>query len=492
MVRLLLLSGALLFLLGAYLSHALPLAVLYGALALLLFGALTSILRNYRTVALVGVLSIALLSGMLRGTMVQYEHTALAPWYNKTLQVSGVVTGDIEQRMQGSRYMLTLLSAEQEPFNESIVLVREKGKTICTSGERAEFTLIVREVEPFLTETGRIFPYPRYLAQRGIEALADNEENGCTGRAERVAFIAFLREQFVIALQSLFPDQEASLLSGLLLGMRGSLSPELLEAFRLTGLIHIIVLSGYNITIVAEAVRAVTTRLLKRGALPITLLVIIGFVLLAGAQTAAIRAGGMAVIALLARATGREYDGIVTLALVAALMTLHAPEQVLFNTSFHMSFLATLGLLLYATPIERHLSAVPSFLQLRSITAATIAVHITLLPYLAYAIGEVSIVSLLANILVLPLIPIAMATGALTVLLWWGSESLAHFFAPLALLPLETIILTTNALATSYATIALPPLSVLLPILTTLFFIATGIAVVAKATRSKKVTREEK
>ena len=102
---------------------------------------------------------------------------------------------------------------------------------------------------------------------------------------------------------------------------------------------------------------------------------------------AALRAGSMATIALIARATHREYDGIRALSMVALALMVYSPSQVLFSTSFHLSFLATLGLLLFAPTIEQKIKKIPEKCGIRGIVAATLATQIFLLPYLAYAIG---------------------------------------------------------------------------------------------------------
>ena len=214
-------------------------------------------------------------------------------------------------------------------------------------------------------------------------------------------------------------------------------------------------LSGYNITLVAEAVRRLVSSAPRFIAHLVPVITIILFVLLAGSQTAAVRAGMMASITIAARATGRERDGVTVLIFVAALMTLYNPGQLLHDISFHLSFLATLGLLIFSPIFDRLLYMIPERLQLRSIVSTTLATQLFLLPYLAYAIGEVSIVSIFANILVLPLIPIAMLFGAALIPLAVVSNSVAMVFAPIAQLPLSTIIFLTSSLAVPFATVQL-------------------------------------
>ena len=187
---------------------------------------------------------------------------------------------------------------------------------------------------------------------------------------------------------------------------------------------------------------------------------VVFFVLLAGAQIAAVRAGSMAVIALIARITYREYDGIRALLLVASLMVLYNPNSVLFSVSFHLSFLATLGLLLFSPIIEKKLHFFPEKLQIRSIVSSTLATQIFLLPYLAYSIGEVSLVGIVANIVILPIIPVAMLFGSLLTGISMVAPSISLILAPLAYLPLRGIIFLAEFFSRApYAIVLLPEIS---------------------------------
>ena len=471
MVRSLLLFGALSFFIGAYAAHG----VSDGVVVVLLVAVFVLFLLPFFRHSVPLILSFLLLlsgcAGFLRVVVSDTElSSALSSFYGTRVVLTGFVRGDIEERNSGSRYTVSVVAISSSDtsfsFEDSVrVLLRDPHPTLCVSGESAAFTVLLREPLPFMTESGRLFDYPLYLRQHGISAVGSVLETTCRGSTEVFSLFPFLRTQFVHVLHAVFPLEEGSLLGGLLLGLRGALSSETMELFRVTGLIHIVVLSGYNITLVAEAVRKGSRFLGQRISFWLSLVVIFCFVLLSGAQTAAVRAGGMASLALVARAYDRSYDGVLGLFLVAVGMVLYDPLQVLFSTSFHMSFLATLGLLVFATPLERYLSFIPTVFALRSIVAATFATSLTLLPYLAYAIGEISLISFVANILVLPLVPLAMALGAFTITLFFIAPSLALLFAPLATLPLTAILFLAELFAFPYAAIRLPELPVFVPLL---------------------------
>ena len=422
------------------------------------------IFRKSGIAVLVCVSLVALLLGILR--VEHLEQMQVDDWqslYGTEVLISGKVIGDIEQRESSSRFVVEIQTLKTEHGEilhpDGSVLLYEPYPTMCVTGEEMSATIRLQEPEDFLTEANRIFRYKQYLRLFDIYATSFIRESGCVGNSEHTDIFAALRKRFMEAIHSVLPVQEASLLGGLLLGLRGSLSDEIMEIFRVTGLIHIIVLSGYNITLVAEAVRRVFARTPRMMSLIMSLITIIAFVLLAGAQTAAVRAGSMATIALIARANFREYDGVRILLLVGALMVLYNPDQILFSTSFHMSFLATLGLLIFSPAFENMLTGITERFQIRNIIAATLSTQIFLLPYLAYSIGEVSIIGFLANILVLPLVPVAMALGALLIVIAIIAPFAAAAVAPAAYLPLAAIIWIADMLAVPFAVFTLPKIS---------------------------------
>ena len=452
----------------------------YIAIAVSIIAALTIILFRYRVPVLICVSLISFLFGMARVAYV-YENRVV-DWdslYETEVQVTGVVKGDIESRGPYSRYVFNVHTLTDETGAvyqpEGAILIYEPYPTACIPGEKLSVSVRLQEPEDFLTEANRIFRYKQHLRQLGIYATSSLHENICIGESDRTPIFPSLRKYFTSAIQNILPVQEGSLLGGLILGLRGNLSDELLELFRITGLMHIIVLSGYNITLVAEAIRRLLSRMHRTVSIVGSLVAIVAFVLLAGAQTAAIRAGSMAVIALVARANYREYDGVRILFLVGALMALYNPDQVLFSMSFHMSFLATLGLLLYTPIVERYLTRIPERFQLRGIISATLSTQFFLLPYLAYAIGEVSIVGILANILILPIVPIAMLSGFILIVVTLAIPIVAGVIAPLAYLPLAAIIGITRVLAIEHAMLALPEISTMIMIVTVAILTYVGL-----------------
>jgi len=223
-----------------------------------------------------------------------------------------------------------------------------------------------------------------------------------------------LKEKILFNVSRVIPEPHSALLGGLTFGAKRSMPPELLEDFRETGIIHIVVLSGYNVTIVAYAIMQFFSFLPYFFGMSLGVLGIICFALMAGASATVVRASLMAILVILAKATGRVYE--ITIALFSAgfLMLLHNPKILRFDSSFQLSFLATMALIWVAPIIEPRLGFLTKKWHVREFATATIATQIFVLPLLLYKMGLFSIVSVPVNLLILIFVPATMFFGFLT------------------------------------------------------------------------------
>ena len=279
------------------------------------------------------------------------------------------------------------------------------------------------------------FSYRAYLAGRDIYAYMPNAQaflmpSGTkeSGGNPIMRVIYALKERAHNTIYRLWPDPEASLLAGILLGIESGIPAPVQDAFRDTGTSHIIVISGFNITIVAALFSMVFSRLLGRWRGAIVAGLGIGvYTLLVGADAAVVRAAIMGGLSVFARQIGRRQDGLNSLAIVAAVMALFNPN-VLGDVGFQLSFMATLGLVLYADPLSQGFIR---FASLRLPVAVaqrlagpvgeyvlfTLAAQVTTLPVMIYHFHRLSLSSLLANPLILPAQPPVMILGGLAVIL---------------------------------------------------------------------------
>lgn len=284
----------------------------------------------------------------------------------------------------------------------------------------------------FMTESGREFDYAAYLRKDGIYYIArfPSIELISHGNGSLIKSILFsLKKKFLTNVSILMPQPHASLMGGLVLGTDESLPPDLEGDFRRVGLIHIVVLSGYNISIVAEAVMRLFAFASRKIALFFGGTAIVLFALMTGGHAAVVRASIMALLILLSHATGRRYDIVRALFLAAGAMVFVNPRILVFDMSFQLSFLATFALIIVAPHFEKIFRSIPNILNVRESLVATLSTQIFVLPVLLYAMGQVSLISIIANVVVLPFIPVSMLVGFLASFIMFFSHFLALPFA---------------------------------------------------------------
>jgi competence protein ComEC len=272
------------------------------------------------------------------------------------------------------------------------------------------------------------FDYRAYLAKQGFYALMRRstiERMGEGAGNWLLARLYAVRERGAAFLNAALPEPAAALANGMLLGLESGIPAAVNDAFKATGTSHVIVISGANITLLSGVLMAALQRLLgrRRAALPAAAGIVL-YVLLVGAGPAAARAGLMGILYVFAITVGRESAALVSLCFSAVILTLINPLMLL-DTGCQLSFLATLGLIGFATPLKTRVWAALGRLRPHAASSAapplaaalveglvvTIAAQITALPLIIFVFGRLSVVSLLANGLILPAQPPIMLGG---------------------------------------------------------------------------------
>lgn len=299
----------------------------------------------------------------------------------------------------------------------TVLAIVPRGGSVARVGDRVRATGTLLVPEPFMGDTGRVFRYDKYLEKSGIRFTL----NFGSVRVEREApwyslpaGLARVKHAFMRGLTETIPEPYASLAGGIVIGGKSGLGDELKQAFVVSGLVQIIVLSGYNVMVVAEWILAALarTRLSRRRATVLAGIALLLFVGIAGFSATAIRAACMACIALYAQATGKSYAASRALLVVVLLMLLWNPLYLVFDPSFDLSVVATAGLIWLAPRIEARLTRI-TYAFWKNAVATTLAAQLAVLPLLLYMMGNLSIVAIPANVLVAPLVPLAMAASAI-------------------------------------------------------------------------------
>ncbi|MDP4020849.1 MAG: ComEC/Rec2 family competence protein [Candidatus Adlerbacteria bacterium] len=359
----------------------------------------------------------AILFGWARTQIfLQYEAARdLSPYVGKEREVEGKVINDPERR-ETSLHIYVYVSEIDGGRARGTILATLPREAQINFGDQVKVVGKLELPEVFETNTGRLFDYPGYLRVRGATALmyyASLEDRVPGGWSLRGTLFA-LKHTFENSLRRLLPEPDVSLMEGILLGERRGVPEDLNYALIVVGLIHIVVLSGYNISVVAEQVlRLFNLFLSRRVALMVGAVAVVAFAITVGAGATVVRATVMGLIAILARVLGRPAAALRALALAAGAMALWNPLVVLYDPSFILSVLATFGLITLSPMVEKRIRFVPERFGLRSIVASTIAVQIYILPALLYMTGILSFFALVANALVLPLVPAVMLIGFL-------------------------------------------------------------------------------
>jgi len=268
-------------------------------------------------------------------------------------------------------------------------------------------------------EGGPEFNYVAYLAKDGVRYTMFQPKihrlQQATYSLQKSLFA--IKQALTTKAEELLPEPESSLLGGILLGDKQGLSKETTGYFKNAGLIHILVLSGYNVTIVAESFMKLFSFLPRMFGQTLGFISIILFALMTGASSTTVRASLMAIIALGGRAQARRYD--VTRALVCAGMAMVAlnPAILVFDISFQLSFMSTLALIYVSPLVSDRLGFITEKYKLRDMVATTLATLIFTAPFIIYSMGQLSIISLISNIFVGPVIPHAMFLGFIALVL---------------------------------------------------------------------------
>lgn len=388
--------------------------------------------RQFRSIAPLPfwILLAAFLAGALRYQMTQKP---AAPgdisWYNDdgvTYIIEGVV---YKPPTEGDTYLRVKVRTERfRPINDyTFSSVKGNLLVYLPPNETLRYGDRIRLQGSLLTPPeDEHFSYREVLARRGIYAymprakakfMQHNQGNPL------LAVIYSLRDKAQVVIYRIFPDPEASLIAGILLGVESGIPEEVKTAFVQTGTAHIIAISGFNINIISALIAGLLGAFLgkRRGAVTAVIAIAI-YAVLVGGSAAVVRAAIMGGLSIFASQVGRRQEGINTLAFVAALMALGNPN-VLWDVGFQLSFMATLGLILYAEPLAQGFeSLISRWFSMRVVKRIknpisefvlfTLAAQITTYPVMIYHFQRVSLTSLIANPIILPVqAPLMIISG---------------------------------------------------------------------------------
>lgn len=424
--------------------------LLFTGIAVLLGGFVARAHRSKTIIATVFLCAVA--AGAARMHIAAFSgDVALDVWVGERVEIEGVVADEPDGRENNVRLRVRVTMIASTTVESGVkVLVIAPLHTSAKYGDVVRASGELRLPESFDAGAGREFNYPAFLAKDGVGyelSFAQVEMIGEVSANPVKAGAIWIKQTYLDGLAQSLGEPEAGLAGGITAGDKRGLGSELSETFRIVGLIHIVVLSGYNIMVVIQFLEWMlgSTRLWIRSS--IAIMVAIFFALITGLASSSVRAASMAVIAMVGKATGRTYLATRALAVVALGMVLWNPFVLAFDPGFQLSMLATLGLIHVAPLFAERLGWVTERFGMREIASATLGTQAAVLPILLYSSGSLSLYSLPANLLALIVVPWAMLlsfiagiagifTGPIApvigfpayILLWYVT-SVADFFA---------------------------------------------------------------
>ena len=273
-------------------------------------------------------------------------------------------------------------------------------------------------INPSPSKLGKGFDYHEYLARYDIYSFCSWSKIKVLKPAKPTTYskILWFKNKTRDLINANFTEPQGAFISALLLGLKRQVPQEVRDWFARSGTAHVLAVSGLHISVLCQLIMIFFTSVLlirRQKAFYPTVLLIILFVILAGAPASAIRAAIMGLALIAGEKIGRPQSGSRLIVLTATIMLLINPKLLKADIGFQLSFVAVLGLSFFTQPFSQFFKKVPNFnfFPLRQYLAASLSAQIFVLPLVLYYFGNLSLIAPLANVLTLVMMPIIMTLG---------------------------------------------------------------------------------
>jgi len=334
------------------------------------------------------VASIGLCVGLGYGSAALGERDAYSVYIGQMVELSGKVKEDPNKSSSGLSLQLDTVTIEGQQLPGS-VLVSLESKDI----KRGDIVTVRSVLKPGFGS------FPASMSRATIVSIV-RPVPGDVGRV--------VRDWFADKIRMNISEPQASLGIGFLTGQKSALPDELSDALKIAGLTHIVVASGYNLTILVRMARRLFVRFSKYLSALSSGVMITMFMAVTGLSPSMTRAGLVSGLSLLAWYYGYRFHPLILLPFAAAITVALQPSYVWGDLGWQLSFAAFAGVMIVAPLLQRYFYGEKEPGVLRQILGETIAAHIVTVPIIAIGFGVISNVAVIANVLVVTLVPLAM------------------------------------------------------------------------------------
>jgi competence protein ComEC len=325
---------------------------------------------------------------------------------------------------RGSVYLQKLSTYAQAPqYSHITIRARALDDSQYSSHQQLAF-----DASSVRLPDGQLLPGKIQLSGFGLNAVLDGDEVMATGKlypgygayagqmsfakltliAHHPSLVGAARRRFTAGMQTALPEPLAPFAMGLLVGQRATLPANVKQDLLMVGLTHIIAVSGYNLTIILHAAQHLLGKRSKRISTFLSLCMIAVFLLLAGASASIVRAAIVSVLSITASYYGRTFKPLNLIMLAAAITAWANPVYEWSDVSWYLSFLAFYGVMVVSPLIQKRWPGRWHQSLLGGVALETICAETMSLPYILHVFGQLSLIGLVANVLVVTLVPLAM------------------------------------------------------------------------------------
>lgn len=358
----------------------------YGAVIVLLIG----VWFGKRCWVILIAFSLGLCIGIERGRIELHAQAVFQPVIGRHVQVEGRVMNDPDTNRQGE-LTLTLGGLTANGHHLS-------GKLWVTTANR-----------PGIQRSDRLVVDGKLAPGFGGTTVAIKSARVISVQREHPGDIALsVRDDFAEHVLQAIDGPAADLGMGYLLGQKRDLPENLVSALKIAGLTHVVVASGYNLTVLVRLARRLFEKASKYLAAFCSVMMIGGFLAITGLSPSMARAGLVSLLALWAWYFGRRFHPVVLLSLAGAVTLMVKPSYIWGDLGWELSFAAFAGVMIVAPLIHAYFYGNDQPHWVPQILIETVSAQLMTLPLILMVFGQLSNIAPLANLMIVPLVPVAM------------------------------------------------------------------------------------